>query len=312
MKKMQTFYYEAASTKAMKERDVQRVAAYCRVSTLQEEQEESFETQCDYFRKHIESNKKLLLVDVYGDHGISGLSVKKRPEFSRMMDDCRDGKIDLIMTKSISRFARNLADCISCIRELKDMGIPVIFEKESLNTLDTGCDMLISVLAALAQEESNNISRSIRWANEYRNSAGTPTRPARYGYQKKGLKWEIFEPEAERVRIAFHMAAEGNEYKNIIKALNELERRDNTKIVWNRQRIHRMLTNETYIGDILTNKSYKPDMLTGKQIKNRGERNQYYIEGHHEAIVGRDIFECVKEMIKSGSLRTKRNGRRTK
>ncbi|MPN22506.1 hypothetical protein SDC9_169889 [bioreactor metagenome] len=114
------------------------------------------------------------------------------------------------------------------------------------------------------------------------------------------------------MRIAFHMAAEGNAYKNIVMALNELEHRDNTKLVWTQQRIHRMLKNETYIGDILTNKSYKPDMLSGKQIKNRGERNQYYIEGHHEAIVGRDIFESVEKMIKSGSLRTKRNGRRIK
>ena len=138
---------------AREEKPIQRVAAYCRVSTLLEEQVDSYETQCAYYRRLIGADPKLTLVDVYGDHGISGLSAQKRPEFQRMMQDCMDGKVDVVMTKSVSRFARNLADCVDCVRQLKGKSIPVLFEREGLNSMDSGCEMLLSLLATLAQEE---------------------------------------------------------------------------------------------------------------------------------------------------------------
>jgi DNA invertase Pin-like site-specific DNA recombinase len=299
MRTIQAIKREAAITQTHETEQLRRVAAYCRVSTLQEEQDESYETQCEYFRSRIAADPTLTLVEVYGDHGISGLSAAKRPEFMRMMDDCMEDKIDLIMTKSISRFARNLADCIESIRDLREKGIPVIFEKERLNTMDSGCEMMLSVLATLAQEESNAISRNIRWAHEQRNSQGKPVRRASYGYRRSGVKWEIFEPESERVRLAFRMAGEGSTYREIIYALNRLEVGDNTNIVWSRGRVYRILTNEAYIGDILTNKTFKPDFLSRNSVINKGQRSQYYIEGHHEGIVDRDTFERVGELIKS-------------
>lgn len=300
-KNIQTFQRKATVVPATGETKVRRVAAYCRVSTLQEEQTDSYELQCDYYRKRIDADPTMTLADVYGDHGRSGLSAAKRPEFQRMMNDCMAGKIDLIMSKSISRFARNLGDCLKCIRELRESGIPVIFEKEGLNTMDPGCEMLLSVLATLAQEESNNISQNIRWANEYRNAAGNPTRRVRYGYRKvkkDGItRWEIYEPEAERVRLAFKMTCDGYDYKDILHALNAVEARDKTEVQWTHGRVYRLLTSEVYIGDILTNKSYKPDLLAGKQVKNQGQRHQYYIEDHHAAIVDRDTFHHAGKII---------------
>ena len=309
-KNIQAFRREATVVPATGETNIRRVAAYCRVSTLQEEQEDSYELQCDYYRKRIDADPTLTLVDVYGDHGISGLSAVKRPEFQRMMNDCMAGKIDLVMSKSVSRFARNLGDCLKCIRELREKGIPVIFEKEGLNTMDPSCEMLLSVLATLAQEESNNISQSIRWAHEYRNAAGNPARKVRYGYKKvkkDGVgRWEIYEPEAERVRLAFKMTCEGYGYKDILDALNALEARDKTEVRWTHSRIYGLLTSEVYMGDILTNKSYKLDLLVGKQVKNRGQRHQYYIENHHAAIVDRDTFHRAGEIV---AARNKRAGR---
>jgi DNA invertase Pin-like site-specific DNA recombinase len=309
-KQIQIFHNDALVRNTIKgKKAVLRVAAYCRVSTLQEEQEDSYETQFAYFRKRIRADPSLQLVEVYGDRGISGLSTEKRPEFRRMMDDCINGKIDIVMTKSISRFARNLADCIASIRRLKERGIPILFEKEGLNTMDTGCDMLLSVLAALAQEESNNISQSIQWAHEYRNAAGRPIRPAIYGYRKKKGKWEIYEPEAARVRLAFQLAGEGYFYQDILAALNKLECQDQTDIVWNQQRIYRLLINEVYTGNILTNKTFKPDLFASKLVKNVGQRHQYYIEGHHEALVDRETFQFIGRMISEGRLKAKRQGR---
>lgn len=155
-----------------------RTAAYCRVSTMSEEQEESLETQKRAYEVKIEQDSDLVLADIYADRGISGGSTRKRMEFQRMMQDCRDGKIDLVMTKSISRFARNLADTLECIRELKALGIPVHFDREGINTMDTSSDMTLGILAAVAQEEINNMSQNIKWALEKSSSQGNPKTPA--------------------------------------------------------------------------------------------------------------------------------------
>lgn len=299
------------------ENSILRVAAYCRVSTLQEEQADSYETQCEYYRRLIDADPKLVLVDVYGDHGISGLSTTKRPEFLRMMKDCMDGKIDRIMTKSISRFARNLADCVDCVRVLKEKGIPVSFEKEGFDSMDSGCEFILSILATMAQEEVNNLSQNVRWSLEHRNASGNPTRRARYGYRKVlaadgKQRWEIDEPEAKRVRLAFRLAAQGENYRMILVALDNMEIEESTGVRWTQPRVHEMLKSETYIGDILTNKKFKPDYLSKRVVKNNGQRAQYYIEGHHEPIIDRETFEKVGELIRKNALRSKKNGRRTK
>ncbi|MEG0494089.1 MAG: recombinase family protein [Clostridia bacterium] len=297
------------------ENAVRRVAAYCRVSTLAEEQELSYETQCAYYARLIDADRTMTLVEVYGDQGGSGLSLKKRPEFQRMMSDCLGGKIDLILTKSVSRFARNLSDCVNCIRLLREKGIPVLFEKEGINSTEPSSEMLLSVLASMAQQEVHSLSESIRWSLEHRNASGNPARGARYGYRKvedeSGKKiWRIYEPETERVRLAFHMAVQGEKYREICNALNKMEIRDGTGVEWSQPRVNELLQSEVYLGDILTNKTYTADYLTKKVVKNKGQKPQYYLEGHHEAIIDRATFEQVGEWIHQNKLRTKKGAYR--
>lgn len=314
MSEIRVFQNQAQAAPSRKEVTIQRVAAYCRVSTLQEEQADSYETQCAYYRRLINADPKLVLVDVYGDQGISGLSTAKRPEFQRMMKDCMDGKVDRILTKSISRFARNLADCVHCVRQLKEKGIPILFEKEGFSSMDSGCEFILSVLATMAQEEVNSLSQNIRWSLEHRNAGGNPSRMTRYGYRKgldeNGKKvWQIYEPEAKRVRLAFRMAAQGQNYRMILIALNNMEIKQGSGVRWTQTRVYGMLKSEAYIGDILTNKCFKPDYLSKRVVRNTGQRTQYYLEGHHEPIVDRETFERVGGLIARNALRTKRTGK---
>lgn len=287
---------------------IRRVAAYCRVSTLLEEQEESYDTQCAYYRRLIDGDPALTLVGVYGDQGISGLSMEKRAEFQRLMKDCMDGKIDVVMTKSVSRFARNLGDCIRCVRMLRERGIPILFEREGLNTMDPSCEVMLSVLATLAQEEVNSLSQNIKWAHERRNNMGDPVTRAPYGYRKlprekgQSQKWVIEPNEARRVKRAFGIALNGGTYCDIVTMFNEMEDAERTGTIWTQPRIRCLLLSEAYIGDVLTNKTYKTDLLSKRVVRNRGERPQYYIEAHHEAIIDRATFEAVGEKIRAGAL----------
>lgn len=283
-----------------------RVAAYCRVSTLTEMQDSSYETQRDYYVQLIDANSDYELVEIYGDHGASGRSMVKRPQFRRMLQDCEDGKIDMILTKSISRFARNLPDCIRTIRRLQELKIPVLFEKEAINTLDVKSELLLSVLAMVAEEESVSISQNMRWSHERRNAAGDPFSKVPYGYRRNGetKQWYVHEEEARRVRYAYARANEGICYADILTGLKEMDQEAGIDRPWSHQRMIHMLNHEAYIGDLLTNKSYKLDVNT--QVKNNGERDQYYIEEHHEPIVSREIHERVKELVRRGLLRSGR------
>lgn len=283
-----------------------RVAVYCRVSTLYEVQDSSFETQRDAYIQMIGSRDDLVLAGVYGDHGKSGTSIKRRSEFQRMLRDCEDGKIDIVMTKSISRFARNLRDCLTTIDHLKQLGIPVLFEKEGINTMDNKSELLLNILAIIAEEESISIGQNMRWAYERRNAAGDPFHKAPYGYRrdKKTNRWYIHESEARRVRYAFQSAGRGVCYQEIIKGLNEMEREEETGRVWDNYRLTTLLKHEAYIGDVLTNKSYRPSR--NRQVANRGERDQYYIESHHEPIIDRETYDKVQELVKRKLLWTVR------
>ena len=211
-----------------------RVAVYCRVSTLQEMQDTSFEIQRDAYIQMIASRDGLVLADVYGDHGKSGTSIKHRPEFQRMIHDCEGGKIDIVMTKSISRFARNLRDCLTTIDHLKQLGIPILFEKEGINTMDNKSELLLNILAVIAEEESFRIGQNMRWAYERRNAAGDPFHKTPYGYRRdqKANRWYIHERKARRVRYAFQSAGQGDCYQEILKGLNAMEREEGTGIIW--------------------------------------------------------------------------------
>ena len=204
-----------------------RVAAYCRVSTLMEEQELSYESQCAYYENLIESRENMELVGIYGDQGFSGLHAEKRPEFQRLIADCTDGKVDLVMVKSISRFSRNTIDCQSYLKLLKEHGVTVYFEKEGLYSNDPQCELILKLLAAAAQEESNSISQTIKWANEKNCESGYPTRTCCYGYVKAkrhtGEKhiWVIDEEKAKRIRLMFELADKGQNAREIAKSLRE-------------------------------------------------------------------------------------------
>ena len=193
-----------------------RAAAYCRVSTAQELQEDSFELQMETYRKKIESNPDLTLVDVYGDLGRSGTQIKGRNEFQRMMKDCRDGKIDLIYCKSISRFGRNMENVLASIRELQKLHVRVIFEKEGLDTKDQQSEIIFGIMATIAEEESRSIAENLHWGRKARLKKGRPYGEVSYGYrEKKDHTWVIYEPEAERVRTAFRMALDHHNYTEI-------------------------------------------------------------------------------------------------
>ena len=277
-------------------------AAYCRVSTDMDTQEGSYEYQVSYYRKQIESNPELNLVEVYGDQGASGCSIRHRPEFQRMIRDCEAGRIDVIFCKSISRFARNLPDCIRVIRQLRTIGVAVIFEKECLNTLAPNIEFLLNCLAAIAEEESVSIGQNVRWGIWKKNEAGHPFGKPPYGYTKdEAGNWVIVPNEAHRVKLAFDMANRGEPYYKIRQALADLEERENTGRIWVHPNLLYMLKNRAYTGDVLTNKTYNTP--AHKQKKNRGERQQFYIEDHHEPIVPRAVYERVNEILGLGLLK---------
>jgi len=286
---------------------MKRAAIYCRVSTEQELQEGSFELQREYYLQKVENDPNLTLAGVYGDFGRSGTSIKKRPELQRLLRDCEAGKVDVILTKSISRFARNVADCVEMIRKLKSFGVSVVFEKENINTAEPLSEMLLTILATMAEEEVHSLSQNIRWSQEESCTAGQPWFRCSYGYNKKnGRAWVIDEKEAERVRMAFRMAAQGVLFPEIQCALNACEKKHGSQDRWSLNRIRYLLRNVVYIGDLITWKYYTNGPGLKLQV-NHGEHAQYYIENHHPPIISRAEFERVQTMLASGLLRSNRH-----
>lgn len=287
------------------EKGKKRAAAYCRVSTKRDMQDGSFEMQRLYYKKKIEEDMTLELVDIYGDYGKSGRFVSGRKELNRLLNDCYAGKVDIIYTKSISRFARNMAECIELIRSLKKMGISIVFEKEGLDTGNETSELLLGILATVAQEESISISQNVKWTRRKCYEIGQPVERASYGFRSYGKahRWEIYEPEAKRVRLAFYMAGMCYNYAQIMKVLNHVEEKEETKKVWNNTPVRNMLTNFAYIGDYLTNKACTyADEHGLHRGKNKGYEDQYYIENHHPAIISREVFECVGQLIRGTTI----------
>ena len=278
-----------------------RTAAYCRVSTDREEQDGSYDIQMDYFREKITSNPKMVLAGLYGDKGKSGLKLKGRIGLQQLMADCKVGKIDLILTKSVSRFARSMADCVELIQQLRSMKVTIFFEKESLRSTDVKCDLVLNILAAMAQEESHSISQNTIRSHEQYALEGRPYGRVAYGYELEGTtKWRINPQEARRVQCAFSMAAEGWNYQEILITLNHMEEAESTGIRWRQRRLKQLLSNPLYLGDY---NSHATVCLTpGHQVVNRGYRDRYYIEEHHEPLVNKALFDRVQVLIKDGVL----------
>lgn len=278
-----------------------RVAAYCRVSTQQEEQINSYEVQKRHYMERINSEPKWKLVRIFADKGITGTSTKHRDEFNKMIRMCKRGKIDMIITKSISRFARNTVDCLKYIRMLKELNIDVYFEEQGIHSIDNGSEFYITVYGSLAQSESENISANVKWGKEQ--SAKEGKAPFRYkntlGY-RKGADGnpEIVPEEAEIIRTIYQRFLAGESFGSI---KSELESKSilspGGKTTWSYSTIQSILTNERYKGDVIINKTFVVDCISKQVKKNNGERTKYYIENNHPAIIDEITFGKVQEEL---------------
>ena len=294
-----------------------RVAAYCRVSTDREEQEHSFETQKAMYTEMIMMKPSWQTAGIYVDEGITGTVAKKRPGFMKMIEDCRKGKIDMIVTKSVSRFSRNNLDCLMYVRELKQLGIPIIFEKEGINTIQVSSELLLTLFGALSQAESESISMNVKLGIRQSLKNGN----VRFSYKtflgyRKGADGqpEIVPEQADIVRRIYNDFLAGATYLEIAKRLTE------EKVPtmgggsrWFSERIKSILKNEKYKGDALLQKTYITDPISKRVKKNNGELPMYYVENSHPAIIERRIFDRVQEEIarRAGKKKVKQTGTKT-
>ena len=285
-----------------------RVAAYCRVSTDSEEQLNSYEAQKSYYTQKIADSPDWEMAGIYADEGISGTSMKKRTEFKKMITACKRGRIDLIITKSLSRFARNTVDCLETVRLLKANGIGVYFEKENINTLTESSEFLITLFSGFAQAESESLSKNVAWG--WRKSAEAGNVYFQYkrmlGYRKgTDGQPEIVPEEAKIIRRIYRRYLAGCSLGQIKQKLEQDNIPTAQKVErWSSAVIHNILTNEKYMGDALLQKTYITDCISKKVKKNMGERPMYYVENNHPAIIPRETFDQVqKEMTRRSSKR---------
>ncbi len=276
-----------------------KVAAYCRVSTDQEEQESSYEAQISYYTEKIVKNAEWQMAGIFADEGISGTQAQKRPEFLKMIRLCRQRKIDIILTKSLSRFARNTVDSLKYIRELRELGIAVISEKENINTLTAESEMLITIMSCFAQAESESISKNVSWGiRQSFKSGNVPMQYARLlGYRKgEDDKPEIVPEEAEVVKEIYRFYLDGMSLNMIVDRLNEKGlTTKGSNSPYRKEVVQRILTNEKYTGDALLQKTYVTDCITKKTRKNNGELPMYLVKNHHAPIISRADFNRVQE-----------------
>lgn len=278
-----------------------RVAGYARVSTDSDEQFTSYEAQIDYYTNYIKSRADWSFVKVYTDEGISATSTRHRDGFNAMIEDALAGKIDLIVTKSVSRFARNTVDSLVTVRKLKENGVEVYFEKENIYTLDSKGELLITIMSSLAQEESRSISENVTWGQRKRFADGKVSLPYKHflGYRKgKDGNPEVVPEEAEIVRRIYSLYIEGKSVAHIGRQLTaERVPTPSGKIKWPQSTIQSILTNEKYKGDALLQKTFVVDFLQKKKKKNEGEVPKYYVENSHEAIIDPREFELVQQEV---------------
>ena len=278
-----------------------RVAVYARVSTDDPRQTSSYELQKNHYQDVVNKNPNWMLVEIYADEGISGTSLQHRDAFKKMIEDCEGGKIDLIITKSVSRFARNVVDCIRYVRELSSLRPPVgvFFETEHLNTLDPKSEMILSFMSTLAQEESHTKSEIMNSSIEMRFRRGIFLTPPLLGYDQDENGDLVINPhEAKIVQLIFYMYLNGSSTQQIADSLTELGcKTKKNNDVWSPSTILQILQNERHCGDVLARKTWTPNYLDHKSRKNNQDRNQYRKVGHHEAIISRDDFIAVQKLI---------------
>ena len=275
-----------------------RVAAYCRVSTDDEEQLTSYEAQQNYYTDKIMTNKEWTMAGIFADEGITGTSARKRPEFLKMVHLCKQKKIDIVLTKSISRFARNTVDCLNYIRALKALGIAVIFEKENINTLETDSEILITMLGAFAQAESESISQNVRWGKRQAMREGKASIQFKkmYAFERgEDGNLQIIPDQAEEVQNMYRQFLAGASLRMIkedLKSRNITNAKGDTD--WTITAIRGILSNEKYCGDVLLQKTYISDCISKKVIKNTGQLPMYLVQNHHAGIVDRKTYDAAQ------------------
>ena len=291
-----------------------RVAAYCRVSTELEQQQSSYDIQIEYYTRHIMQNPNWIFVGVFADDGRSATNTFRRYDFNQLMDQCLKGKVDMIITKSISRFARNTVDCISWVRKLKEKNVAVYFEKENLNTLDDSTEMILTILSSQAQEESRAISTNVKWGYARKFEKGESIRQRSYGFRKAPTgEMCIMEEEAAVIRNMARWFLDGDSLERIKHRLEDAGIETTTgKKTWSTGTIYNILTNEKIMGDVLLQKTFTADYLTKRRVKNSGQQKQYYVKNHHEAIIPKTVYYKIQEEIARRSSLKKAGTRKGK
>ena len=280
-----------------------RVAAYCRVSTDNEDQANSFESQQRYFRQYIERNPDWELYAIFADEGISGTNTKKRKEFNRMIACAKNGDFDLIITKEISRFARNTLDSIFYTRDLKKHGVGVIFLNDNINTLDGDAELRLAIMSSIAQEESRKTSERVKWGQKRQMEQGVVFGRSMLGYDVKDGKMTINEEGAKIVRLIFHkFVDEGKGTHVIARELREEGIKPMRVKEWQNTVILRVIRNEKYCGDLVQKKTYTPDFLSHEKKYNRGQEEFVIIKDHHEPIISRELFDKANRILDAKSL----------
>ena len=291
-----------------------RVAAYCRVSTELEQQQSSYDIQIEYYTRHIMQNPNWIFAGVFADDGRSATNTFRRDDFNQLMNQCMKGKVDMVITKSISRFARNTVDCISWVRKLREKNVAVYFEKENLNTLDDSTEMILTILSSQAQEESRAISTNVKWGYARKFEKGESTRQRSYGFRKAPTgEMCIVEEEAAVIRNMARWFLDGDSLERIKHRLEDAGIETTTgKRTWSTGAIYNILTNEKIMGDVLLQKTFTADYLTKRRVKNSGQQKQYYVKNHHEAIIPKAVYYKIQEEIARRSSLKKAGTRKGK
>lgn len=291
---------------------IKKVCAYCRVSTDSEEQQTSYSSQIEHYSSQIKANPNWEFVGIYADEGISGTQVKNRTEFQRMIDDALNGKIDIIIAKSISRFARNTVDTLEYVRLLREHNIDVYFEKENIHTLELDSEMFLTLYSAFAQAESESTSQNVKLGLKAKMKRGEYIGFVEcfgFNWNKHTKELEINEEQAEVVRTMFNWYVSGIGSFTISRMLNEKGIKANRGKSWNPSSVRYVLTNEKYVGDLLNQKSYVDNPLTHKHIKNFGEKEKYYVKNHHKGIISREVWNKAQEIYSKRSQTMIPNGK---
>ncbi|WP_354280460.1 recombinase family protein [Streptococcus gallinaceus] len=300
---------------AKEEKRKLRVVAYCRVSTDSEEQAGSYEMQVQHYTDYISRNDAWEFAGIYADDGISGTNTKKREGFNDMINDCMAGKIDMVITKSVSRFARNTIDCLKYVRKLKEKNIPIIFEKENINTMESSGELLITIMASLAQQESASLSQNVKMGLQFRYQEGKVQVNHNWflGYTKgEDGNLIIDEEEANVVKRIYREYLSGLSLREIAIGLEKDKIKNGAgHLKWHISNINSILQNEKYIGDALLQKTITTDFINKVRIKNDGRAPQYYVKDSHEAIIPRDIFiQVQEEMLRRANMQSGKSKRR--